>query len=158
MKNLLLAATALVALASPALAASDTACKAEWDKADANRDGVLTGAEADPYMARMATPPQDGRITPAIFMSACQSDRFTTAGATGGTAVSTQTAKTDPGAPLAGANSFTESQARDRIVNAGYSDVSGLRKDDQGIWRGTAKKNGAQTNVAVDYRGNVVAQ
>ncbi|MCC6471062.1 MAG: hypothetical protein IT563_22285 [Alphaproteobacteria bacterium] len=157
MKNLLLAAAALVALSAPAFAASDSACRAEWDKADVNRDGVLSGAEADPYLARIASPPQDGRITSAMFMADCKADRFTTAG-TSGAATGTYTAKTDPGAPLAGANSFTEAQARDRIVNAGYSDVSGLRKDEQGIWRGTAKKNGAQASVAVDYRGNVVAQ
>src|SRR4051812_30186230 len=37
-------------------------------------------------------------------------------------------------APVPGANSFTESQARSRIEDAGYSNVSGLRKDDQGVW------------------------
>ena len=33
--------------------------------------------------------------------------------------------------------------------------VSALRKDDQGIWRGTAMKDGKQVNVAVDFRGNI---
>jgi hypothetical protein len=65
---------------------------------------------------------------------------------------------TDPNAPLAGANSFTESQAKDRIEKAGFTAVSGLKKDDNGIWRGTASRGGTQTNVALDYRGNVVAK
>ena len=35
--------------------------------------------------------------------------------------------------------------------------VSALTKDDQGIWRGTATKDGKHVKVAVDYKGNVVA-
>ena len=56
-----------------------------------------------------------------------------------------------------GANSFTEAQAKERLEAAGYTNVSGLRKDDQGIWRGTATKDGKQVNVAVDFRGNISA-
>jgi hypothetical protein len=43
---------------------------------------------------------------------------------------------TNPGAPATGANSFTEGQAKSRIEAAGFSDVSGLMKDKDGIWRG----------------------
>ena len=60
--------------------------------------------------------------------------------------------------PLPGANSFTETQARERIAKAGFDDVQGLKKDDQGIWRGQAKKSGQQVGVALDYRGNIVQQ
>lgn len=60
--------------------------------------------------------------------------------------------------PLPGANSFTENQARDRIMAAGFSDVKDLKKDDQGIWRAVAKKGPSQVNVALDYRGNVVQE
>lgn len=60
------------------------------------------------------------------------------------------------GAPMSGANSFTASQAKSRIEANGYTDVAGLKKDDQSIWRGTAMKNGKSVNVAVDYKGNVV--
>lgn len=59
--------------------------------------------------------------------------------------------------PVAGANSFTEDQVQDRIQKAGFTDVKGLRKDDQGIWRGTATQSGKQVNVALDFQGNVVA-
>jgi len=61
-------------------------------------------------------------------------------------------------APAPGANSFTEGQARGRIEAAGYSGVAGLEKDDQGIWRGRAMRNGAQASVALDYQGNVTAR
>jgi hypothetical protein len=64
----------------------------------------------------------------------------------------------NPGAPAAGANSFTETQARSRIEAAGYSNVSRLVKDKNGIWRGTASKGGTTVNVALDYQGNVVAR
>jgi protein CpxP len=57
-----------------------------------------------------------------------------------------------------GANSFTEGQARSRIEAQGFSNVTDLRKDDQGIWRGQAMRNGASVGVAIDYRGNVQAQ
>jgi len=58
--------------------------------------------------------------------------------------------------PLAGANSFTEAQARERITAAGFSTVGALRKDDSGIWRSTAQKGGKTVNVAVDFKGNIV--
>jgi hypothetical protein len=67
-------------------------------------------------------------------------------------------AATPANAPQPGANSFTEAQARSRIEAAGFSDVSALHKDDQGIWRGRAIRNGKQVGVAMDFRGNVSAQ
>jgi hypothetical protein len=60
--------------------------------------------------------------------------------------------------PLAGANSFTESQARDRIEANGFTAVTALAKDEQSIWRGMAMKGGKSVRVALDYKGNVVAQ
>ena len=61
-------------------------------------------------------------------------------------------------APVPGANSFTEGQARGRIEEAGFSSVSDLRKDDQGIWRGRAMRGGQSVSVALDYQGNVSVQ
>ena len=57
-----------------------------------------------------------------------------------------------------GANSFTEGQARSRIEAQGFSNVTDLRKDDQGIWRGKATRNGQSVSVAIDYKGTVQAQ
>jgi hypothetical protein len=72
------------------------------------------------------------------------------------------------GAPAAGANSFTEAQAKSRIEAAGYSNVFGLSKDKDGIWRGKASKASATAgsttlrsttvDVALDYQGNVVSK
>lgn len=60
-----------------------------------------------------------------------------------------------PAQPAKGANSFTEAQAKSRIEAKGFSDVSGLAKDNDGIWRGKAMRNGASQDVALDYQGNV---
>lgn len=61
----------------------------------------------------------------------------------------------NPAAPVPGANSFTEGQAKSRIEGAGYTDVTGLKKDANGVWTGSAKKGGKSTNVKVDFQGNV---
>jgi hypothetical protein len=71
-------------------------------------------------------------------------------------AVATPTTK-NPTAPVAGHNSFTEAQAKDRIEKAGYSGVTALKLDDMGIWQSTATKDGKSVTVALDYQGNVVA-
>ena len=60
--------------------------------------------------------------------------------------------------PVAGANSFTEGQAKSRIETGGYSNVSGLKKDDQGVWRAKAMKDGKSVDVSLDFQGNVVAR
>ena len=58
-------------------------------------------------------------------------------------------------APVAGRNSFTEGQAKSKIEDAGYSNVTELKKDDDGVWRGKASKGGSATAVSVDFQGNV---
>ena len=42
--------------------------------------------------------------------------------------------------PVAGRNSFTEGQAKSKIEEAGYTKVTDLKKDDNGVWRGKASK------------------
>ena len=75
----------------------------------------------------------------------------------GNPAVNT-TGANNPGAPVAGANSFTEGQAKSRIEGQGYSNVSDLKKDDSGVWRGKAMKDGKSVTVSLDFQGNVVAR
>jgi hypothetical protein len=58
-------------------------------------------------------------------------------------------------APVAGRNSFTEGQAKSKIEGAGFTNVSELKKDDNGVWRGKASKGGSSTDVSVDFEGNV---
>jgi ABC-type phosphate transport system substrate-binding protein len=62
------------------------------------------------------------------------------------------------GAVQPGANSFTEGQARSRIEAQGYTNISELKKDDQGMWRGRAMRNGSSVNVMLDFKGNVATQ
>lgn len=57
-----------------------------------------------------------------------------------------------------GANSYTESQARDRIAQAGYTDVQSLKLSNDGIWSATAMKGGSHVSVMLDYKGNVAQQ
>ena len=64
--------------------------------------------------------------------------------------------KTDAGAPLKGTNSLTEGQAKDRAVAQGFMSVGDLKKDDDGIWRGSAMRDRKSVQVAIDYKGNVV--
>ena len=60
-------------------------------------------------------------------------------------------------APVSGANSFTEGQARSRIEVSGFTGISELRKDDNGVWRGKATRDGKSVNVSLDFQGNVNA-
>ena len=59
--------------------------------------------------------------------------------------------------PVAGANSFTEGEAKSRIEARGFANVSELKKDDQGVWRGKAMQDGKMVDVALDFQGNVFA-
>ena len=59
--------------------------------------------------------------------------------------------------PVKGHNSFTEGEAKSRIEKKGFSNISDLAKDDNGVWRGRAMKDGKQVEVSLDYQGNVVA-
>jgi hypothetical protein len=148
MRNLIVvAAMAATWLAVPAYAATEAECQAAWTKADVNKDGTLTEAEAMRYSAAMRVHERklaaDGKLDMTSFMDACKADVFAVR-------------KADAGAPLKGANSFTEGQAKDRAIAHGMTSVSELKKDADGIWRGTATEDGKTVQVAVDYKGNVV--
>jgi hypothetical protein len=92
----------------------------------------------------------------ALSMGAASAQTTTAPGAASQPARETSPEATNP--PLPGANSFTETQAAERIAEAGFQEVKNLKKDDQGVWRGVAKKGDSQVNVALDYRGNVVQE
>ena len=150
MKKLLLtAAMAAACAAFPAYAATDAECQAMWTKADINKDGTLSDAEAMRYAAAMRVRDTkmnpDGKIDQAAFIEACKADVYAPR-------------KADEGAPLKGANSFTEGQAKDRAVAMGINPSGALTKDDDGIWRGAATQDGKSVQVAVDFKGNVVTQ
>lgn len=58
--------------------------------------------------------------------------------------------------PAKGANSFTEDQACGRFMNAGYTQIGTLTKQD-GLWRLMARKGGKRRTIMLDYKGNVTA-
>lgn len=58
--------------------------------------------------------------------------------------------------PLTG-SSFTTDQAKLQIEAAGYSNVSGLRRDPTGTWHGKAVKDGVTVNLTLDADGKVSA-
>jgi len=53
---------------------------------------------------------------------------------------------------------FTEDQARARLEGARLTNVTELKKDDDGIWRGKATRDGKSVTVAFDYKGNIAIQ
>ena len=59
--------------------------------------------------------------------------------------------------PAHGANSFTRGEVTRRLAARGFSHATGLKKDNNGVWRGEATHDGATTAVWVDYKGNVGA-
>jgi len=71
-------------------------------------------------------------------------------------AVNTDANKTNPDVAAA-SNSFTESEAKGHIENAGYTDVTGLQKTADGLWTATAKKGGKSVGVTLDFKGAVTA-
>lgn len=86
---------------------------------------------------------------PAVSSSEAPRNEAVSTDGTGATADATATP---------GANSFTEEQARERITADGYTDVGALTQNAEGLWTGTATRDGTSATVAVDYRGTVTTQ
>ena len=58
-------------------------------------------------------------------------------------------------APLVGANSFTQSQAKAWLEGAGYTHIGDLVLGSDGVWRASARLNGLPALVRLDYKGNI---
>jgi periplasmic protein CpxP/Spy len=103
------------------------------------------------YPTLAQTPPSENRQTeqgnPALKSPQSSPDKSGTASpASGSRALS---------GLEAGSNSFTEGQARSRLEEAGYTNVTELKKNDQGIWQGKAQNDGRSITVGLDYKGNI---
>ena len=126
-----LAADLCVAL--PAVAATDAECQAMWSKADVNKDGTLSADEAMRYSAAMRVKEKqvsaDGKIDQAAFMESCKSDVYID-----------QHGRSPAHRSSGFQQLHLEGHAkRPRPVMHGMTvRVSALKKDDDGIWRGTA--------------------
>ncbi|MDX2157090.1 MAG: hypothetical protein SFW09_11335 [Hyphomicrobiaceae bacterium] len=110
-----------------------------------------TGSQTQPA-------PQSDTGNPAVKDPAPNSDKnassppASTGTGTGTSGVATPVPLT---ALESGSNSFTEGQARSRLQDAGFGNITGLAKDDNGIWRGKAQKGGRTVTVGLDYKGNI---
>ena len=95
-------------------------------------------------------------ILAAVLLSAFSTHAFAQATTTDGNtpAIAAPDSKSS-GVLVEGENSFTEGQAKERIAAAGYADVGALKLDDQGVWRASAKKDGKESGVSLDFQGNV---
>ena len=133
-------------LCAPAMAATEGGCEVLRNAPGVLVSGKLSQAYVAAFTKSGRVVPPDGTINAATFMDACKADAFIL-----------DAAQPEPGAPFPGANSFTEAQAQGRIEVAGFTAVSGLKKDEKGIWRATAMQAGKSMKVALDYKGNLVA-
>jgi hypothetical protein len=70
-------------------------------------------------------------------------------------AESASPAQTAENKPAVRGNLFTQQQAREHLLHLGYTNVSELSKDENGVWRGSATKDGKTLSVAVDVKGGV---
>ena len=120
--------------------------------------------------AAQPVPPSTGSTTPNAAMPA-NPNRATmplaTPGASGQLSPGNNSSTTPPAvttsnadqrtsaAPVRGRNSFTMGEARRRIERSGFTQVTGLKKDQDGIWRGKGMRGGQSMNVFCDYQGNV---
>lgn len=91
---------------------------------------------------------------PAGATGASASRGDDTSAASGNTNQAVATTSANALQPAKGSNSFTMGEAQSRLEKNGFANVSGLKKDDNGVWRGTAQKDGAENNVWLDYKGN----
>ena len=143
-----LLATAIGAILAPvAYSASEYDCVGLSIRPDVYADKVLSPAflQALKNSGRVAA--ADGVVDQMSFIEACEAGVFKFAARV-----------PDSGAPLAGANSFTQVQALDRIDKSGFTAISSLKIDEQGIWRANALQGGKAMSVALDFKGNVVAK
>lgn len=144
--GLCLALPAAAQTATTTTAMTADQCGAQFMDLDRDTNGNLSELEAPQVYARAridgTTIAGDG-MTRDIYLNSCLQNAYVRP-------------TPDEGAPLEGANSFTEEQARDRAIAWGLMNVEGLKQDDKGIWRGTAMMDGKSTSVAVDFKGNVV--
>ncbi len=90
-------------------------------------------------------------VTPNTGLSSRNSG---TAAASGDRNQTVTTTDANAPQPARGRNSFTQNEARRRLERNGFQGVSGLSKDNGGVWRGSATKDGQSVQVWLDYKGN----
>jgi hypothetical protein len=112
----------------------------------------VASAQTAPGAAPSSRDPSAARPTMGTTPTGTSQER---GAASGDSNQAVATTSANAAEPAKGANSFTEGEARTRLEKSGFQDVSGLQKDQNGIWRGHARKNGRQAEVWLDYKGNI---
>ncbi len=83
------------------------------------------------------------------------------AGALVATAAAAAEATTPDFSKLTGLESgrtrYTKGEARARIEGKGFTRVGSLQKGEDGIWRGTARREGKDVLVGIDHNGKVAS-
>jgi hypothetical protein len=130
-----------------------------------------------PAFAQTGTTPSTGTTAAPAARSGVTSDHSTTTGtssgnvmppgapgnrtgeqaASGNTNQPVATTAANAAQPAHGANSFTVGQAKSRFEKEGFSNVTNLRKGDDGVWHAQAQKDGSPAQVWLDYKGNIGA-
>ena len=145
---LIIAAVISPCLATQITAASDSACERVFTTVDLDSDGSLDAAEGLRYFATMRVkgkPLTTDKLTKSAFVEYCKAGLFAKA-------------KPHGDSPKEGRGDFAEADVRDRILAEGFTEVSSLKQDDKGIWRGSAVWRSRRIGVAVDYTGSVFGE
>lgn len=106
--------------------------------------GATSNAPMPGVSSSTGTTPETGVVDRNSGAAAASGDRNQAVTTTGANAAQ----------PARGSNSFTQNEARRRLERNGFQSVSGLAKDNGGVWRGTAMKDGQSVPVWLDYKGN----
>ena len=117
---------------------------------------LLTATSASAQSPSPSAPPPGASMdSPSSPSSAAPASPNAKAAASGNNNQTVATTAANADQPARGKNSFTRAQARNRIMKKGFSQVTGLSQDKDGVWRGSAQKDGQPVNVWLDYKGNV---
>ncbi len=135
----LLAGAALIQGTGSALAQSTPGNTAPGATSNAPMPGVSTST---------GVTPNTGVVDRNTGAAAASGDRNQAVATTGANAAE----------PARGANSFTEGEARAQLERSGFQGVGALTKDDGGVWRGSATKDGQPVQAWLDYKGNAGQQ
>lgn len=145
-------ATLLVAcLATPALAESEEECRARWLTADVDGNGALDQLDSAEYLKILGA---KGPVSRDDFIKRCQSGAFAALAKPNNVSETKDLGKGDitPGPAL------TKEDALKKLKASGFGDVTDLKVDSKGVWRGTGVANGKSVGVAVDPQGDIVAK
>ncbi len=151
-KTILVCATLFCAGPTLAQQTLDDDCFVQWKGVDADRNGVIDKAEAgsqpegttrDQFLASCAQGAKLQQPPGKPSEAGIKDDFYKDLG---------------KGDLTKGKNPFSEEEARKRFETLGFGEVTDLKLDDKGIWRGTAVSKGERMPVGLDAQGDVVAQ